>query len=1079
MIPEIGQRFGPYEILSRLGGGGMGLVFRAWDERLQREVAIKLLHDDYAMPGMRERFLQEARAASRLNHPNICTVFDIGEQDRNPYLVMELLEGETLKERIERGALPADEIVRYAVEIADALTAAHSKGIVHRDIKPANIFLVAKPNGRSQAKVLDFGLAKIELEVRGRRDSQVLKLGLTQAGSTVGTLSYMSPEQARGELLDARSDLFSLGIVLYEMATRQVPFKGTTSALMFLQLFQHTPEPIRNWNESVPRALEKAIFKLLEKSPKKRFQTARELQEALGKTGGKLERVSWTKKGSSPVVPLVRASDPVAWHRGDRRSQVMNAAAAPGGMIRPMRPRGVERGSVGMTAMHFLRSTVVAVESAAMPAQVRASRSANAARNSIRKPAGYPQPALSRLGTSLAQFECVIDETASGVGARKDSSIQFLVEESTKISARTQFRMVAVAALILTGVVVMALGCSGVFRPLVLGANDHLLLTVVQNRTGDKALDGTVMQGLEIALGQSRSLNVLGGEAYRAGVRQVEVESGVSAEGVPEQRVAQSVGARAYLYGEIKGTAPYVISVDVLKSDSNDKVETLEERAASRAEIPVAIGRLALDIRSAMTEDTRTEARNSVPLEREGTANIDALHAYAVGEAARQGGRVGDALKAYGDAVKLDPKFVQAQMQLAWLYTKEKAEVASASAAAAAQSAAGKNSERVKQLVEFCYEMNSDGDYDRALEMIRGYVARNPADVDGRNGLARALRAEGNLPEALQAAQQSYSDNPFDAEAYSEAELAMIGMDRYEAALQVEGQAERVGVARGGSALLAGYLAGKDDVVAEQGNAMQVAMSDLPVADGRTTYAELYRYGLYLDNIGRTDAGLEVWKTASARASNVPELASTQASTLAQGALDRALMERCTVALELVEEMKELPKGPVAIFNGGMAAALCGDQAYAESSIAMLQKSFPKNSAVGQYLVPELQAASAIGVNEPEKALDALASLQQFDDMSLGPYLRGMANAALGQMPPAIRDFQMVLAHRGVDVMLGSNAYPMAEMNLARALAVNRDRAGSADAYRRFLAVWRDADQGQPLITEATAKTNETLRARR
>ncbi|HXC94869.1 MAG TPA: serine/threonine-protein kinase [Edaphobacter sp.] len=1076
MIPEIGQRFGPYEILDRLGGGGMGLVFRGWDERLQREVAIKLLHDDYAMPGMRERFLQEARAASRLNHPNICTVFDIGEQDRNPYLVMELLEGETLKERIERGALPADEIVRYAVEIADALTAAHSKGIVHRDIKPANIFLVTKPHGRSQAKVLDFGLAKIELEARGRRESQVLKLGLTQAGSTVGTLSYMSPEQARGELLDARSDLFSLGIVLYEMATRQVPFKGTTSALMFLQLFQHTPEPIRNWNESVPRALEKAIFRLLEKSPKKRFQSARELQEALGKTGGKLDRVSWTKRASSPVVPLVRASDPVAWHRGDRRSQLMNAAAAPG-ILRPVRPRGVDRGSVGMTAMHFLRSTVVAVESAAMPAQVRASR-ANVERKSVRKPAGYPQPALSRLGTSLAQFECVIDETVSGESARRDSSIQLLVAESSKISSRTQFRMVAVAALILTGVVVMALGCSGVFRPLVLGANDHLLLTVVQNRTGDKALDGTVMQGLEIALRQSRSLNVLGGEAYRAGVRQVEVERGISAEGVPEQRVAQNVGARAYLYGEVKGTAPYVISVDVLKSDSNDKVETLEERAANRAEIPAAIGKLALDIRSAMTEDTRTEARNSIPLELEGTGSVDALHAYAEGEAARQSGHVRGALKAYTDAVKLDPKFVQAQMQLSWLYSREKAEVAAASAAAAAQAAVGKNSEKLKQLAEFCYEMNSDGDYDRALEMIRRYVARNPSDVDGRNDLARVLRAEGNLPEALQAAQQSYSDNPFNAGAYGEAELAMIGMDRYEAALQVEGQAERVGVAPGGNALLAGYLAGKDDVIAEQGNAMQVAMSEA-VADGGATYAELYRYGLYLDNIGRTDAGLEVWRAASARAGSTPELASTQASMLAQGALDRALMERCTVALELVDEMKGMPKGPIATFNAGMAAALCGDQAYAESSIAMLQQSFSKNSAVGQYLVPELQAASAIGVNEPEKALDTLTALQQFDDMSLSPYLRGMANAALGQMPAAIRDFQMVLAHRGVDVMLGGNAYPMAEMNLARALLVNRDKAGSADAYRRFLTAWRDADQGQPLITEATAKTNETLRARR
>jgi eukaryotic-like serine/threonine-protein kinase len=167
MIPEVGQRLGPYEILGKLGSGGMGLVFRAWDERLHREVAVKLLHDEYRMPQMRERFLQEARAASGLNHPNICTVFDIGEQDGYPYLVMELLEGETLKDRIERGAIPVEEIVRYSEEIATALAVAHAKGIVHRDVKPANIFLVRMPNGKSQAKVLDFGLAMIGLEVRG------------------------------------------------------------------------------------------------------------------------------------------------------------------------------------------------------------------------------------------------------------------------------------------------------------------------------------------------------------------------------------------------------------------------------------------------------------------------------------------------------------------------------------------------------------------------------------------------------------------------------------------------------------------------------------------------------------------------------------------------------------------------------------------------------------------------------------------------------------------------------------------------------------------------------------------------
>ncbi len=313
MIPEAGQRFGPYEILGKLGGGGMGLVLRAWDERLHREVAIKLLYQDYRMPGMRERFLQEARAASALNHPHICTIFDIGEQDGNPYLVMELLEGETIKDRIAHGALPVEEILRYGQEIAEALTVAHAKGIVHRDIKPANIFLVTMPDGRSQAKVLDFGLAKIGLEALGGWESRTLDLTLD--GATVGTLAYMSPEQARGESLDARSDLFSLGVVMYEMATRQVPFKGATSALIFVELFNQNPEPVRTWNESIPRELERIILKLLAKDRRARFQTAKELHDGLAKIAGKTSRGGWLHRNTASAVPLVRPIDPVARHK--------------------------------------------------------------------------------------------------------------------------------------------------------------------------------------------------------------------------------------------------------------------------------------------------------------------------------------------------------------------------------------------------------------------------------------------------------------------------------------------------------------------------------------------------------------------------------------------------------------------------------------------------------------------------------------------------------------------------------------------------------------------------------------------
>jgi serine/threonine-protein kinase len=692
----------------------------------------------------------------------------------------------------------------------------------------------------------------------------------------------------------------------------------------------------------------------------------------------------------------------------------------------------------------------------------------------------WQQPALSGLSTGITQFEYYLDDADLGdlplEKEVEEEKVQELIAVSSKVGARTQFRMVVGATLVLAGVIVVALVCSGMFRPLVLSPNDHLLLTVIENKTGDKTLDGTVMEGIELALQQSKSLNVLGGEAYRAGLRQVEVENGASVETAPEQRVAQNVGARAYLYGEIKGSqAPYKISVDVLKTDSNDKVETLEESAARKEEIPAAIGRLAQNIRTRMSEDGRTEERKTVALEKEATGNIDALHAYAVGEAARQSGRTGDALRAYREAVTFDPQFAQAQMRLAWLYGAEKSEVASANAAEMARIAAAKASTKVRLLAQFCYEMNASGDYDHALEVIREYGSRYPSDADGMKGLARALRAEGNLPEALRAAEQGFGENPFDAEMYSEAELAMTGMDRYDGALQLEAQAERVGVAASGNALTSGYLAAKEDVVAEQGNAMQAAITEMAADGVAMTFGQLYRYGLYLDNTGKTDEGLELWKNASARANSVPEFASTQASMLAQGALDRALMEKCTVALELVDEMKNLPKGPVASFDAGMAAALCGDQSYATKVIAMLQQDYPKSTAVGQYFVPQLQAAAEIGVNEPEKALDSLNALEDYDQMSLSAYLRGMANAALGQTPAAVRDFQVVLTHRGVDLALGSNAYPMAEIGIARAYAMNRDKTARADAYRRFLLLWRDADQGQPLIAEASVKAKQPI----
>ncbi len=246
----------------------MGEVYRARDTRLERTVAIKVLPAHLSSdPDRRERFDREARAISSLNHPHICTLHDVGHQDGTSYLVMEFLEGETLADRLHKGPLPIDVVLRYAIEIADALDAAHAAGIVHRDLKPANIFVTK----RGQTKVLDFGLAKLAVDNRAASftpDANAATLDdvhLTSPGTAVGTVAYMSPEQARGENLDAQSDLFSFGVVLYEMATGRPAFTGRTTAVIFNEILNKAPTAPARLNPEVPPKLDEIIDRCLEK----------------------------------------------------------------------------------------------------------------------------------------------------------------------------------------------------------------------------------------------------------------------------------------------------------------------------------------------------------------------------------------------------------------------------------------------------------------------------------------------------------------------------------------------------------------------------------------------------------------------------------------------------------------------------------------------------------------------------------------------------------------------------------------------------------------------------------------------
>jgi serine/threonine protein kinase len=1145
MNPESGRRFGPYEIQSRLGGGGMGHVFRAWDARLHREVAIKLLNHEYAMPGMRERFLREARAASALNHPNICSIFDIGEQDGDPYLVMELLEGQTLKDRIRGPTMQLDEIISIARDSAEGLGAAHAKGVVHRDVKPANIFLVNKPNGATQAKILDFGLAKIEGGLAGMRGRS---LEITTVGATVGTLAYMSPEQARGEPLDARSDLFSLGVVMYEMATRQVPFQGATSALVFVQLLNHPPEPVREWNDAVPRDLEKIIFKLLAKERTARFQTARELELALIALTEKGSGGGWLRKAVANV-PLVRSNDPIA--RGKRMTRAQ--ASSDPGLQAPPRPitpfpaanfaTGEETSTNGNATGPALRpsgaSDQVLRPVARIPRNDDSSgdnplKAENVESTNLSPipPSPLPSGGLTpskrlaqiRLNSAVADAEAqpirsatpvppsASDpvrpaRTSSGGRARslrspftfKTVAMASVVEPIaapsdeqairsseldaafpslfTADSGRSRWNLPSTPRWLALAGIALLFGCCVLFVYLnhtrfaaaPLKRSDVVVLTEIENHTGDKNLDNSITEALRFDLAQSSYFVLRSGESYQAALRLVgRAASGADGGTVSggsvllARKAAERLGAKAYLFGSISGnSAPYTLHVELRSLTSNDVLATAESHPESLQQVASAIDQVATELRVAAGEPRVSVDANSKPLASEASSNLAAVELYAEAESLLPARQPLSALADLQKAVSLDPNFIQAHIRLALLYQRLRAETAAAESARLALSASAHAGERTRTLTQALFEREATGDYPHATALLRQVINTYPHDTLALVLLADSLRLQGHMAEALTYAQQAYTDDPFSAAAYSQAEIALIGLDRYDAAYQLDLQAQRLNLARPADSLAAADLDERQDVVSG-------LMANLPV--GKMEYRPDWAYGIYLDNAGRLAAAATLWRNRAEAAQQNDNLKSAGNFLLAQGAIDRALLGDCAEASAMLpadSNSDDALMGRSALFNTAVTSALCGDQARAVRIAAELRQRFPQSFEVNAYFLADIQAAEDLHDGRPGAALSDLVSARAFDLISITPLLRGWAHIAENETAVGLVDFQTELSHRGVIYIVGGDVYPASQIGVARAFAKSGDLTNSAAAYRRFLLLWSNADPGNPLVNEA------------